>query len=779
MNKESVDNVNESVKTGNPIAILLKDKICKGKKYRFVNINPGFNKKFGHIGHHLNQNLLLKNKVIEDGGDFFVLCCNDLSYDAKFRNLPIFTYTPWKLLKEGDSEEFYHTFKNELQYAIELICSEDDSTKNLFFMYMADIRLIPTFLEVANNTKSEKNRNFYFINLFHAYKDFYPKGKAAKNVNEELLAILKTTKEIRDRLGVFLFVDTETFQNRIYKFTGERLYLLPKFTSAFTGDEFDLEDKKQLTYRKKKTLTFLYPTATTDRGLDFFVEMISFLVNRREISPFRFITRSPHPEDILNRSLPRKSKKFVEIKRGPLSNEEYKALFKKADVIFLPYKKEDFFVRSSGVFADAVIARKPVLTTSETWIGRNTKKYNNGVTFSEENVNSLWDAMLEIKNNYKDYLENSKSAKSQWLKNNSLDVFFKMLHRLSIDRKEIAAIDSSIIDMLRILQQKNSLLRLVDKDLNVIEKLKQGISQKNHLLDEKNKKIETLKQVISQRNDCLAEKNRAIETMREDIKEKGSLLTATKKTIGKLKKTCNKFKIMAEKNKVIEELKQEILKKNQLLEQRERSLDISNAANISKNKIITERNDTIGELKLRISKVEPPGEEKKGEIDKLREANNNNKIIIGARNKVIEELKEGIDKKNRLLEGKNKAIEELKQKISEKDCLLEEKKREIDKLREANNNKSKVIAERSKIIGELRQRFLEKDYLLKERKGEIDKLREVNSSKSKVIADRSKIIEELRLQISKRELLLGGMKITPEKLEKESRDENRSETHGT
>jgi glycosyltransferase involved in cell wall biosynthesis len=757
MNNESVNNVNGTVDTDDPIAILLKDKICKGKKYRFVNINPGFNKKFGHIGHHLNQNLLLKNKVIEDGGDFFVLCCNDLSYDAKFRNLPIFTYTPWKLLKGGDSEEFYHTFKTELQYIIELICREDDSTKNLFFMYMADIRLIPTFLEVAKNTKSEKNRNFFFINLFHAYKDFYPKGKAAKHVNEELLAILKTTKEIRDQLGVFLFVDTETFQNRIYNFTKERVYLLPKFTSAFTGDEFDFEDEKQLDHRKKKKLTFLYPTATKDRGLDFFVEMISFLVDRQRISPFRFVTRSPHPEDILNQSLPKKSKEFVEIKRGPLSNEEYKALFKEADVIFLPYKKEDFFVRSSGVFADAIIAQKPVLTTSETWIGRNTKKYNNGVTFAEENVNSLWDAMLEIKDNYKNYLENSKSAKSQWLKNNSLDVFFKMLHHLSIDRKEVAAIDSSIIDMLRILQKKNCLLRLVDKDLNLIEKLKQGIAQ---------------------RNTCLAERNRAIETMTENIKEKDLLLTAGKKTIGILKKTCNKFKNMAKKNKIIEELKQEILKRNQILEQRKRALDISNAANISKNKIITERNEAIRELKVRISNMTLPGKEKKGEIEILREANNNNKKLIRAKNKVIEELKEGIDKKNRLLEEKNKAIEELKQRISEKDYLLEKRKKEIDRLREANDNKSKAITERSKVIVELRQRFLEREYLLKERKGEIDKLREVNSNKSKLIADRSKIIEELRLQISKKELLLGGMKITAEKLETESQDENRNETHG-
>lgn len=778
MNKKSVDNLKVSAKTDNPIEVLLKDEIRKGKKYRFVNINPGFNKRFGHIGHHLNQNLLLKNKVINDGGDFFVLCCNDLSYDTKFRNLPIFTYTPWKLLKGGDSEEFYNTFKNELQYAIELICSEDVSTKNFFFMYMADIRLIPTFLEVANNTKSEKNKNFFFINLFHAYKDFYPQGKPAKDVNEELLAILKTTKEIRDHLGVFLFVDTETFQNRIYSFTKERLFLLPKFTSAFTGDEFNFEDKKKLIYQKKKPLTFLYPTATKDRGLDFFVEMILFLVNRREISHFKFIIRSPHPEDILNQSLPRKSKKFVEIKRGSLSNEEYKALFKEADVVFLPYKREDFFVRSSGVFADAIIAQKPVLTTAETWIGRNTKKYNNGVTFSEENVNSLWDAMLEIKDNYKNYLENSKSAKSLWLKRNSLDVFFKMLHRLSSDMKEIAAINSSIIDMLRILQQKNSLLRLVDKDLNVIEKLKQGILQKNYLLDEKNKKIETLKQAISQRNYCLAEKNRAIVTMREEIKEKGTLLTATKKTITKLKKTYNKLKIMAEKSKVIEELKQEILKKNQILEQRKRALDISNAANISKNKIITERNEAIRELTLRIANMGLPSKVKEEEIDKLREANNNNKKIISEKNKAIEELKEGIVKKNRLLEEKNKAVEELKQRILEKNYLLKEKKKEIEKLREANDNKSKVIAERSKIIGELRQRFLEKDYLLKERKGEIDKLREVNSNKSKVIADRSKIIEELRLQISKKELLLGGMEITAEKLKKESQEDNRSETHG-
>jgi hypothetical protein len=579
MNKESVNNVNSSVKMDNPVAIILKDKISKGKKYRFVNINPGFNKKFGHIGHHQNQNLLLKKKVSEDGGDFFVLCGKDLSHDDKFRNVPAFSYTPWKLLKEGDSEEFYLVFKNELQYIIELINHEDDSTKNIFFMYMADIRLIPIFLEVAKKTNPT---NFFFLNLFHTYNDFYPNGRAAENINEELLAILKTTRKIRNRLGVFLFVEDEILQNRIYKYTRERLCLLPKFTSAFTDNEFDTGDERQLIYRKKRKLTFFYPTVTKERGLEFFVQMVLFLVNKGKISPFRFIIRNPHPEDNFNRSFLKEVEQFVELKMGALSDEEYKSLFKEADVIFLPYKREEFYVKSSGIFADAIIAQKPVMTTKETWLGRNTEKYKNGVTFSYGDLTSFWHALLHIKDNYKMYVGNSISVKYQWLKDNSIDVFLKMLLRLTSDektiaREEIAAIDSSIIDMLRILQQKNSVIISGDKNLKLIEKLKQEISQKNLLSEQKNKAIEKLKQGISQKNLLSEQKNETIEKLKQGISQKNLL--------------------SEQKNKAIEKLKQQILERDLLLKEMELTIN-------TLKKESTEKSDTINKLNTRIKDLD-------------------------------------------------------------------------------------------------------------------------------------------------------------------------------
>lgn len=43
------------------IAALLRDNICKGEKYRFVNINPGF---VDGYGHHLILNQKLKKTKI-------------------------------------------------------------------------------------------------------------------------------------------------------------------------------------------------------------------------------------------------------------------------------------------------------------------------------------------------------------------------------------------------------------------------------------------------------------------------------------------------------------------------------------------------------------------------------------------------------------------------------------------------------------------------------------------------------------------------------------------
>ena len=60
--------------------------------------------------------------------------------------------------------------------------------------------------------------------------------------------------------------------------------------------------------------------------------------------------------------------------RGSLRTAEYHKLFAKASIVLLPYEPERYAYGTSGVFAEAMAAGKPVITTSNTWMTDEAKR---------------------------------------------------------------------------------------------------------------------------------------------------------------------------------------------------------------------------------------------------------------------------------------------------------------------------------------------------------------------------------------------------------------------
>ncbi len=53
---------------------------------------------------------------------------------------------------------------------------------------------------------------------------------------------------------------------------------------------------------------------------------------------------------------------------GALSSKQYREVLAASDVVFNAYDRENYIARSSGVFAEALMAGKPVITTAGTWM---------------------------------------------------------------------------------------------------------------------------------------------------------------------------------------------------------------------------------------------------------------------------------------------------------------------------------------------------------------------------------------------------------------------------
>src|SRR6185436_5319363 len=65
--------------------------------------------------------------------------------------------------------------------------------------------------------------------------------------------------------------------------------------------------------------------------------------------------------------------------RGSLRTAEYHKLFTRASIVLLPYEPARYAFGTSGVFAEAMAAGKPTITTSNTWMTDEARRLGGAV----------------------------------------------------------------------------------------------------------------------------------------------------------------------------------------------------------------------------------------------------------------------------------------------------------------------------------------------------------------------------------------------------------------
>ncbi|WP_193175996.1 glycosyltransferase [Oricola nitratireducens] len=73
---------------------------------------------------------------------------------------------------------------------------------------------------------------------------------------------------------------------------------------------------------------------------------------------------------IAKTELTSESADFVKLPEGPFSSAEYAALLNEANILLIPYLSENYYARSSGIFAEAVAAGIPSVTTDKSWMSQ-------------------------------------------------------------------------------------------------------------------------------------------------------------------------------------------------------------------------------------------------------------------------------------------------------------------------------------------------------------------------------------------------------------------------
>ncbi|MEM7600657.1 MAG: glycosyltransferase, partial [Verrucomicrobiota bacterium] len=120
---------------------------------------------------------------------------------------------------------------------------------------------------------------------------------------------------------------------------------------------------------------------------------------------------------------------LCEIVTEPLSSEEYKSLLCQADCIVLPYLREFYYARISGIAVEAMRLGIPLIYCEDTWVADMVGLHGSGIGFPSGDATALAECIRKFSADRETWQRAAEtaaaSAKSYFSAEHFLDVFWK------------------------------------------------------------------------------------------------------------------------------------------------------------------------------------------------------------------------------------------------------------------------------------------------------------------------------------------------------------------
>jgi hypothetical protein len=371
------------------------------KNITFISINSDMDSK---IGHFYNYDFSLSEAAKKLDFKFLSLVNKNFNDDEGGLNaIPTFSkrFTEIKNIKSEEKIlETINTFTTNLSKRIEEINNNFPNDKKVYFIYIGSSEQL-TFFYSKIIKKLDKN-TFFYINLFNFHDEFY----LNKFNSDKLEFFIKYYIKNLQRANFYFFVDSFKLQKYFYdKFN----FLLDIWPIMFINKEDKVLSNSE---NNKNLVRLLYPGKVEKiRGSETLLKLSEFLSKNNNIlnesTPneicidFKIKTNLNYNQS--NLQILKESKHTVEI---DYSTKNFDKLFEDSDIVIIPYNPRVYETRTSGIFADAVIHNKPIISTKNSWVGNLIDDYNIGCTYEENDLNSLIAAINNVVKNFKDYKNN-------------------------------------------------------------------------------------------------------------------------------------------------------------------------------------------------------------------------------------------------------------------------------------------------------------------------------------------------------------------------------------
>lgn len=172
--------------------------------------------------------------------------------------------------------------------------------------------------------------------------------------------------------------------------------------------------------------------ARAEKGIVEIIDAIRLLrdtYNRRDEIEFFLQLNDPDKECAARvRSFLEALPPKVRVARTALSSDEYQSALSEADVVLLPYWRDLYASRTSGIFLEAVAAGKPVIVTADTWMTDELGAYGSGIAIPSHSGKALADAIIELHKNFENFRARAVESADSCMRRHSPT---SLLHKLA------------------------------------------------------------------------------------------------------------------------------------------------------------------------------------------------------------------------------------------------------------------------------------------------------------------------------------------------------------
>jgi glycosyltransferase involved in cell wall biosynthesis len=351
-------------------------------------IDPGLENK---AGHHFDLNLTIANELLNLNHEVSIYSNNNFAEEKylnkKIKIIPTFSLSPYSELKEdpftGEIDEF-NQFSNT--YSQELLKIPE-----------ADLVVVPTIFSFLLNAFALIKMKTPIAACIHFGPDFY-------NLNDG---------NIRWRLAFRNAKDSLILNLGGLERVNHDDYLPITLNKRFNVFPLPYDGSPGVSKKSKIEVVGFFGAQRGEKGIGFFMPLINYLISK----DIHIIFHDSSGRIKLNHPKVRYLN-FVE----NISSE-----MAKCDLIFLPYNKENYMHKGSGILYESLATGLPVIVPSGTTLAEHVKLIGSGITFSNLTLASMIEAFELAQLSYQQLLENATKNAENWNQRHGIKKFIKAL----------------------------------------------------------------------------------------------------------------------------------------------------------------------------------------------------------------------------------------------------------------------------------------------------------------------------------------------------------------